>query len=36
LKAYVDDDGDLVYDVKYIVGDTAKGVLAEYVSFHTF
>ncbi len=34
LKSRVDDDGDLLYDVKYIIGRTARGVLAEYVSRH--
>ena len=36
LKSRVDDDGDLLYDVKYIIGRTARGVLAEYVSLHKF
>jgi hypothetical protein len=36
LKSRVDDDGDLLYDVKYVIGHTARGVLAEYVSRHKF
>lgn len=34
LKAFIDEDGDMVYDIKYIVGGTARGVLAEFVSRH--
>jgi hypothetical protein len=34
LESRFDDDGDLLYDVKYIIGGTARGVLAEYVSLH--
>jgi hypothetical protein len=37
LESHVDDDGDLLYDVKYIIGGTAaRGVFAEYVSLHNF
>lgn len=36
LKAYTDDDGDQVYDVKYIVGGRKNGVLPEYLSLHLF
>jgi hypothetical protein len=36
LKSRVDDEGDLLYDIKYIIGRTARGVLAEYVSLHSF
>jgi hypothetical protein len=36
LKSRVDDDDGLLYDVKYIIGRTAKGVLAEYVSRNKF
>jgi hypothetical protein len=35
-KSYIDHDGGLLYDVKYIIGDNAKGVLAGYVSLHKF
>jgi hypothetical protein len=36
LESYVDDDGDLLYDVKYVIGSNARGVLAKYVSLHNF
>lgn len=36
LIAYVDDDGDLVYDICYIVGGKKKGVLPEYLHRHVF
>jgi len=31
LKSYCDEDGDWVYDIKYIIGRKAKGVLAQFV-----
>jgi hypothetical protein len=36
LKAYVDEDGDFVYDIKYIVGGRRKGVLAQFLKPHSF
>lgn len=36
LDAYKDEDGDKVYDLKYIVGDKKNGVLEEYLSLHRF
>lgn len=36
LKAYVDDDGDKVYDLRYVVGGRANGVLPEYLTRYFF
>ena len=36
LRAYIDCDGDQVYDICYIVGGKKKGVLPEYLSRHDF
>ena len=36
LKAYLDEDGDQVYDLKYVVGPKVNGVLPEYLRRHTF
>ena len=36
LKAYVDDDGEQVYDLRYVVGGRANGVLSEYLTRHFF
>lgn len=36
LNCSVDEDGDLIYDVKYIVGGRARGVLAEFIGHHKF
>ena len=36
LKAYIDDDGDQVYDIRYIVGGKRKGVLTEHLRRHVF
>jgi hypothetical protein len=35
-KSYEDEDGDQLYDIKYIVGGVAKGVFAKYVRAYTF
>jgi hypothetical protein len=35
-KSYIDDDNDQLYDIKYVVGDSRRGVLAKYVSHHEF
>ena len=36
LAAYHDDDGDAVYDVKYVIGGRKKGVMQKYVVPHHF
>jgi hypothetical protein len=36
LKSYIDEDGDRLYDVKYVVGRKKIGILAEFVSRHVF
>ena len=36
LEAYEDEDEDVLYDIKYIVGGKKKGVLEEYLSPHQF
>jgi hypothetical protein len=36
LKAYIDDEGDQVYDIRYVVGGLRKGVLPEYLRSHNF
>lgn len=36
LSSKIDEEGDLLYDVKYIVGCTKRGILAEFVSRHFF
>ena len=36
LKAYLDEDGDQLYDIKYIVGGRRKGVFAKFVRPHDF
>jgi hypothetical protein len=36
LKANFDEDGDYVYDIKYIVGGRRKGVLAQFLEPHSF
>jgi hypothetical protein len=36
VKAYIDDDGDQVYDVRYVVGGRANGVLPEYLTRYFF
>lgn len=36
LKAYSDDEGDTVYDIRYVVGHKSKGVLPEYLRRHEF
>ena len=37
LKSYIDDDGDRVYDIRYVVGrGKTKGVLSEYLHRHIF
>jgi hypothetical protein len=36
LNAYLDKDGDQVYDVKYVVGPKVNGVLPEYLCRHYF
>jgi hypothetical protein len=36
LRHRIDDDGDLVYDIKYIIGRTVKNVGCDYVARHSF
>jgi hypothetical protein len=36
VATYLDEDADRVYDIKYIVGGTSKGVLNDYLSLHHF
>jgi hypothetical protein len=36
VKAYIDDDGDQVYDIRYVVGGKANGVLPEYLTRYFF
>jgi hypothetical protein len=36
LNAHLDEDGDQVYDLKYVVGPKVNGVLPEYLRRHTF
>ena len=36
VKAYLDDDGDPVYDIRYVVGGKANGVLPEYLTRYFF
>jgi hypothetical protein len=36
VATYLDEDADRVYDIKYIVGGTRKGVLSDYLSLHHF
>lgn len=36
LKAFTDDEGDTVYDIRYVVGHKSKGVLPEYLRRHEF
>lgn len=36
LKAYVDEDGDQLYDVKYAIGRKSREVLAKFLSKHDF
>eukprot|EP00536_Pseudo-nitzschia_multiseries_P019170 jgi/Psemu1/293772/fgenesh1_pg.4029_\ len=37
VKAYVDEDGDRVYDVKYpALQTTEKGIMAKYIKFYSF
>jgi hypothetical protein len=35
-RAYIDEDGDQVYDIKYVVGGSKRGVLPQYLNRHTF
>ncbi len=36
LKAYIDGDGDQVYDIRYVIGGRASGVLPEYLTRYFF
>jgi hypothetical protein len=36
LKHYVNEDGDSVNDIKYIVGGRRKGVLSQFLKPHSF
>ena len=36
LKAYIDGDGDQVYDIRYVIGGKASGVLPEYLTRYVF
>ena len=35
-KAYIDEDGDQAYDLKYVVGGRCRGVLHEYLRPYKF
>ena len=36
LAAYLGEDGNPLYDVKYVVGGKSKGIMQEYISLHRF
>lgn len=36
LGSRIDDDGDRVYDIRYVVGGTRKDVEAEYITHHNW
>lgn len=35
-KSYLNDDGDRLYDIKYVVGRSERGILAEFVYSYSF